>query len=109
MIKTIILYSGVLAILSSVACLWPSDSAAQDFNCEIKADSDNLHVYVRDFDRDGNPTRRIIYRGWIMRGQRIPIVSLSGRISVNFKADSAKRGSGSNELICRNNRTHSLP
>ncbi len=109
MIKSLILFLGVLAITVSVTCFWPTDSAAQEFTCDIKADSDNIHVYVRDFDRDGNPTRRIIYRGWIMRGRRIPIVSQSGRISVNFKADSAKRGSGSNELTCRNNRIHSLP
>ena len=109
MAKTIALFTGLLAILISAVCCWPSKSAAQEFRCEIKAESDNIHVYVRDFDRDGNPTRRIIYRGWILRGQRIPILSLSGRISVNYKADSAKRGSGSNELLCRNNRTHSLP
>jgi hypothetical protein len=109
MIKNLILFSGVLALLFFAAGIWPSGSAAQDFTCEIKADNDNLHVYIRDFDRDGNPTRRVIYRGWIMQGKRIPIVSRSGRISVNFKADSAKRGSGSNELTCRNNRIHSLP
>jgi hypothetical protein len=109
MAKTIVRYTGILAILIAAVCVWPSDSAAQDFRCELKAEGDNIHVYVRDFDRDGNPTRRIIYRGWILQGQRIPILSLSGRISVNFKADSAKRGSGSNELMCRNNRTHALP
>jgi hypothetical protein len=109
MARTIILFSGILAIAMSVACFWPSESAAREFTCQIKADSDNIHVYIRDFDRDGNPTRRIIYRGWILRGKRLPIVSLSGRISVNFKADSAKRGSGSNELTCRDNRTHTLP
>ena len=109
MAKTPVFCSGILAILIFTMCFWPSASAAQEFKCEIKAESDNIHVYVRDFDRDGNPTRRIIYRGWILRGQRIPILSLSGRISVNFKADSAKRGSGSNELLCRNNRTHALP
>ena len=81
---------------------------AQDYSCRIKADRDNYHLYVRDFDRDGNPTRRIIYRGWLMQGQTITLKSLSGRISINFKADSAKRGSGSNEFRCIGNQTFNL-
>ena len=97
-----------LACMVAVS-LWPFRIAAEQQKCRIKANSDNYHIYVRDFDRDGNPTRRVIYRGWIMRGQTIPLVSLSGRISVNFKADSAKRGSGNNEWRCRNNQTLRLP
>jgi hypothetical protein len=87
----------------------PMYAVAQDHSCQIKATQDNFYVYVRDFDRDGNPTRRIIFRGWILRGNSVPIKSLSGRISYGFKADSDYRGSGRNEGLCSGNRTIILP
>jgi hypothetical protein len=96
----------VIVVISGI---WPFRTAAQEHSCQIKANRDNFHLYVRDFDRDGNPTRRIIFRGWLMQGRTISIKSHSGRISVLYKADSAKRGSGNNELRCSNNQIHTLP
>ena len=104
--KKILILTGFIIIV--VAGFRPVGADAQEYACQIKADRDNYHVFVRDFDRDGNPTRRIIYRGWLMRGQTIAVKSLSGTISIDFKADSAKRGSGSNEFRCRGNRTFAL-
>ena len=106
--KNLLFFCGCITTIVIIA-LVPISAAAQEHTCQIKAERDNIHLYVRDFDRDGNPTRRIIFRGWLLRGQTISIKSLSGRISVNYKADSAKRGSGSNELRCRQNQTHTLP
>jgi hypothetical protein len=106
--KSLLFFSSFMAMIV-IGGFWPFRTAAQEHTCQIKADRDNIHLYVRDFDRDGNPTRRIIFRGWILQGQTISIKSLSGRISVNFQADSAKRGSGSNELKCTGNQTHTLP
>jgi len=88
---------------------WPFRAAAQEYSCQIKAHRDNIHLYVRDFDRDGNPTRRMIFRGWLMQGRTIAIKSLSGRINISYKADSDKRGSGNNELKCSGNHTYLLP
>ena len=107
----------IMKILSLCALGWmllsglisPLEVAAQEFNCEMRATLDNYYLYIRDLDRDGNPTRSILYRGWLMRGDRLPLVSRSGRISYSFKADSDYRDSGSNEDVCRNNRTITLP
>jgi len=96
-------------VIVAITCFWPFSAAAQEHTCQIKADHDNIHLYIRDFDQDGNPTRRILFRGWLQQGRTMSIKSLSGRISVSFKADSDKRGSGSNELKCSGNRTHTLP
>lgn len=86
----------------------PVRANAQEYTCQIKAERDNYHLFVRDFDRDGNPTKRVVFRGWLMRGRTVDIKSLSGLISIDFKADSAKRGSGSNEFRCRGNQTFKL-
>jgi hypothetical protein len=75
----------------------------------MKAVQDNVYVNIRDFDRDGNPTRRIIFKGWINRGQTVSLKSLSGRISYSYKADSDYRGSGRNESLCTDNRTIIVP
>ncbi len=104
--KNALIITGFIIIF--IGGLWPVGVEAQEYACQLKADRDNYHVFVRDFDRDGNPTRRVIFRGWIMRGQTIAIKSLSGTISVDFKADSAKRGSGANEYRCRGNKKYSL-
>ncbi|CAB1065328.1 hypothetical protein D1BOALGB6SA_10125 [Olavius sp. associated proteobacterium Delta 1] len=106
--KKALIFISIIAIAVTNS-FWPFKAAALEHTCQIKADRDNIHLYVRDVDRDGNPTRRIIFRGWLLQGQTISLKSLSGRISVNFKADSAKRGSGSNELKCSGNQTHTLP
>ncbi|MDX2510818.1 MAG: hypothetical protein QNK25_02105 [Desulfobacterales bacterium] len=89
--------------------LSPLEVAADGFTCEIRATLDNYWLYIRDLDRDGNPTRDTLFRGWIMRGQTIPLTSRSGRISYTFKADSDYRDSGRNEGLCRNNRILRLP
>jgi hypothetical protein len=105
--KTLFLICFITIVI--ISGLWPFTAAAQEHACQIKAHRDNIHLYVRDFDRDGNPTRRILFRGWLLQGRTVSIKSLSGRISISFKADSDKRGSGSNELKCSGNQTHSLP
>jgi len=105
--KNMLIFICFLALVGNG--FWSIKASAQEHGCQIKAGRDNIHLYIRDFDRDGNPTRRIIFRGWLLRGQTIAIKSLSGRISVNFKADSAKRGSGNNELKCTASQTHTLP
>ena len=104
--KKAIIFSGFITIV--IGSFWPVIAEAQEYLCQIKAERDNYHLFVRDFDRDGNPTRRVIFRGWIMQGKTITVKSLSGTISIDFKADSAKRGSGSNEFRCRGNRTFKL-
>lgn len=87
----------------------PIEVAAQGFNCEMRATLDNYYVSIRDLDRDGNPTRMVLYRGWLMRGDSLPLSSRSGRISYSFKADSDYRDSGSNEEVCRDGRILRLP
>ena len=104
--KKALIFSSFIIIV--IGGFWLVSAEAQEYSCQIKAERDNYHLFVRDFDRDGNPTRRIVYRGWLMRGQTIAIKSLSGTISIDFKADSAKRGSGSNEFRCRGNQTFRL-
>jgi hypothetical protein len=103
--KTVIFSVFIIIVIGSFR---PVIGDAQEYSCRIKAERDNYHLFVRDFDRDGNPTRRIIFRGWVLRGKTIVVKSLSGTISIDFKADSAKRGSGSNEFRCRGNRTFKL-
>ena len=56
-------------IIIAIGSFRPVSADAQEYSCQIKAERDNYHLFVRDFDRDGNPTRRIIFRGWILRGQ----------------------------------------
>ena len=87
----------------------PIDAAADGFTCEMRATLDNYWLYIRDLDRDGNPTRDILFRGWLMRGQTLPLTSRSGRISYTFKADSDYRDSGRNESLCKNNGILRLP
>ena len=109
MMKTKIIIITAFFVVFFNALSLPFEAAAQENSCQIKAGLDNVHVYVRDFDRDGNPTRRVIYRGWILRGRTIAIKSFSGRISVSYRADSDYRGSGNNELSCTRNRVFILP
>jgi hypothetical protein len=87
----------------------PIDVAADGFTCEMRATVDNYWLFIRDLDRDGNPTRDVLYRGWLMRGDTLPLTSGSGRISYTFKADSDYRDSGRNEGLCKNNRILRLP
>ena len=101
----IILISFIIMVTGG---FWPVSADAEEYSCQIKAERDNYYLYVRDFDRDGNPTKRVVFRGWLMQGRTITIKSLSGLISIDFKADSAKRGSGSNEFRCRRNQTFRL-
>ena len=89
--------------------LSPLEAAAQEHTCRIKAGLDNVYINVRDMDRDGNPTRRTIFKGWILQGRTIAVESLSGRITYNYRADSDYRGSGSNESVCTDNRTITVP
>ena len=105
-IKLIIICFIAIVVITG---FWSFRAAAQEYLCQIKAHRDNIHLYVRDFDRDGNPTRRMIFRGWLMQGRTITIKSLSGRINISYKADSDKRGSGNNELKCRGNHIYNLP
>ena len=95
-------------VIMVTGAFWPVSACAQEYSCRIKAERDNYYLYVRDFDRDGNPTKRVVFRGWLLQGRTITVRSLSGLISIDFKADSAKRGSGSNEFRCRANQTFRL-
>ena len=106
---TNILSLGILGWILLSGLVSPIEAAAQEFNCEMRATLDNYYVYIRDLDRDGNPTRTVLYRGWLMRGDSLPLASRSGRISYSFKADSDYRDSGSNESVCRDNRILRLP
>ena len=106
---TSILFLGILGWILLTGLVSPVEVAAQEFKCEIRATLDNYYVYIRDLDRDGNPTRTVLYRGWLMRGDSLPLASRSGRISYSFKADSDYRDSGSNEEVCRNGRILRLP
>ena len=99
----------IFVIIVGIGMLFPIEVHAQEHSCQIRASQDNIYLYVRDMDRDGNPTRRIIYRGWLMQGRTLPVKSRSGRITVSYKADSDYRGSGRNEEICLNDRIVSLP
>ena len=87
----------------------PIEVAADEFTCEIRATLDNYYMYIRDLDRDGNMTRRTLFKGWLMQGDILPLSSRSGRISYTFKADSDYRDSGRNEEVCRNNRIIRVP
>ena len=101
-----------LVLFLAVVVPWllsPFEAAAQEYTCQIKAGLDNVYISVRDMDRDGNPTGRTIFRGWILQGRTMAIDSLSGRITYNYKADSDYRGSGSNESVCTDNRTITVP
>ena len=89
--------------------LSPLEVAADEFKCEMRVTLDNYYLYIRELDRDGNPTRNTLFRGWVIRGQSIPLATRSGRISYTFKAESDYRDSGRNEGVCRNNRIIRLP
>jgi len=99
----------ILVLVIGIGLLFPAKAGAQEQSCQIRASRDNIYLYVRDMDRDGNPTSRIIYRGWLMQGRTLPVKSRSGRITISYKADSDYRGSGRNEEVCINDRTVSLP
>jgi len=98
-----------LGLVVLFGVLSPLEVAADGFTCEMRVSLDNYWVSIRDLDRDGNPTRDILFKGSIMRGQTISLTSRSGRISYTFKADSDYRDSGRNEGLCRNNRIIRLP
>jgi hypothetical protein len=98
-----------LGLIFLTGVLSPIQVAADKFTCEMRATLDNYWIYIRDLDRDGNPTRDTLYRGWLMRGETLPLTSRSGRISYTFKADSDYRDSGRNQSVCHNNRIIRLP
>ena len=100
---------GALGLILLLGVLFPIEVAADEFTCEMRATLDNYWIYIRDLDRNGNPTRDILYRGWLMRGETLPLTSRSGRITYSFKADSDYRDSGRNESVCQHNRIISLP
>jgi hypothetical protein len=104
-----VLFSWGLGLILFLGVLSPIDVAAEEFVCQMRATLDNYYVFIRDFDRDGNPTGHKLYKGWLMRGNTLPLTSRSGRISYSFKADSDYRDSSSNEEACRNNRIIWLP
>jgi len=87
----------------------PLEGSADEYTCEMRATVDNYWLFIRDLDQDGNPTRDILFRGWLMRGDSLALSSRSGRISYTFKGDSDYRDSGRNEGLCNNNRILRLP
>jgi hypothetical protein len=100
------------ALFLAVVVAWllsPLEVKAQEHTCQIKAGPDNVYIFVRDMDRGGNPTRSRIFKGWILQGRTISIKSHSGLITYDYKADSDYRGSGSNESVCTDNRTITVP
>jgi len=99
----------VMGLIFLSGVFFPLAIAAEEFTCEIRASLDNYWLYIRDLDRNGNPTRDTLFRGWLMRGQTLPVTSRSGRISYTFKADSDYRDSGRNQGWCKNNQIIRIP
>ena len=99
---------GLVSILL-FGVLSAKEAAAQEFTCKRRASLDNYHVYIRDLDRDGNPTGNILFKGGLISGDSLTLAGRSGRISHAFGADSGCRDCGSNGEVCRNNRILGLP
>jgi hypothetical protein len=87
------------AILS--VCLFLSfNAAADDQTCVLKADTEDVHVYVQDKDDEGNDQDKV-FEGWIKAGQEVQIRSQTGRISYSYKERSDDRSYGDNHAECK--------
>ena len=82
-----------------IAGLFPLfDAAADDQTCVLKADTEDVHVYVEDEDDEGEDK---VFEGWIKAGQEVQIRSQTGRISYSYKERSDDRSYGDNHAECK--------
>jgi hypothetical protein len=104
------LYFPLLAVLTILfAGLFPLfDAAADDQTCVLKADTEDVHVFVWDEDKERERMDKV-FEGWIKAGQEVQIRSQTGLITYNYRERSTDRSYGDNHAVCKNGNTIRVP
>jgi hypothetical protein len=85
-----------------------SDTAADDQTCVFKADTEDVHVFAWDEDKNRERMDQV-FEGWIKAGQEVQIRSQTGLITYNHQEKSADRSYGDNHAECKNGNTIRVP
>jgi hypothetical protein len=94
--------------LVAMGLLHDASTEVQSASCYVSAGMENTHVMVRELDMDSNPLDEI-YNGWIKQNQKVPILSSSGKIDVNYRQASSDKVIGADDVDCSNGRVISVP
>ena len=94
--------------LVAMGLLHEASAEVQNASCYVYAGIETTHVFVRELDMDSNPLREI-YNGWIKQNQKVPILSSSGKIDVNYRQASSDKVIGSDDVDCSDGRVISVP
>jgi hypothetical protein len=80
----------------------------QGASCYISAGLEKTHVFVREVDSDGNPLAEI-GGGWVDTGERLPMVSRTGRIVINYQLSSSDKSFETDAVDCSGGAVISVP
>jgi hypothetical protein len=84
------------------------DAAADDKNCTLRADEEDVHVFVWDEDSEG-ARKDELFEGWIKKGYEKQIRSMTGLVTFNYRRSSDERSYGDNHATCKNGNTIRVP
>lgn len=77
--------------------------------CYISADPEEVYVYVTEFTDPDNVLERVLYQGFIPKGQKQLIESSRGKVIFSYKRSSDDRTYGDNHADCVNGNVISIP
>jgi hypothetical protein len=78
------LFLVVMGLLSGATAL------GQGASCYAAPSLENTFIFVRELDQDGNPLNEL-NSGWVKQGDQMPVISRTGRISINYRPASSDK------------------
>lgn len=86
-----ILWVGMLIVATGF--LHDAPALGQGPSCYVSPSMEKTRIFVRELDQDGNPVRGLDseWSGWVNLGDRMPIASRTGRISISYRPSSSDK------------------
>ncbi len=82
----------VIVILMATAGLLLHETAVQGQgpSCYLTGSIGKTFFFVRELDQDSNPLGQL-GSGWVNPGEQMPIISVTGNISINYRLSSSDK------------------
>ena len=83
----------IAVVLVAAGLLHDAPALSQSPSCYILASMEKTRIFVRELDQDGNPLRGLDseWSGWVNLGDRMPIASRTGLISISYRLSSSDK------------------
>jgi hypothetical protein len=83
----------IAVFLVTAGLLHDAPALAQGPSCYVSPSMEKTRIFVRELDQDGNPLRGLDseWSGWVNLGDRMPIASRTGRISISYRLSSSDK------------------